>query len=358
MPFKPDNFERILRGSHPAFKKRERPPLSEQENELSLENKRRLQEGIGILRKLRTQALEEQDPVLRQNYLREAHQLSSRMADVIIEQVLGDRPSPIDPAFAAVLQKAREEYRDTDAGSGHAIPPQFSIGNLFKAADDLLLRVEEKGQSLSNPDHTLTEEEMRYVLQEFLRGTNDLTIDAIEQFFAKHTKIGGILSGGSVYAEMVKKIVERYSEPPLSVATFVIAVDKEKEKAVFESGDSDNSVQTVIVTDDMIDEGGTLLTALWNAGEQFPAATIYSGKGADRPGGFEKRRIQKYMGHLEMLFQDFADLSEEGKNDEALALFWQADQYARENNVVLQPGWYKRKERIEKSEDTAGDPRV
>ena len=349
MTFNPKNFDTILGGSHVAFKKRERPPLSDQENELKLENKRMLQEGVGILRKLRTQALEEKDPVLRQNYLVEAHQFSSQMADVIISQSLNDKPSPIYPSFLNALQKAREEHKDKDAGSGHALPPQFSVGNLSKAIDDILARIEEKNGSLSDPDHKLTEEEMKYVLQEFLRGTNDLTEDAIEKIFNKNAKIGGILSGGSVYAEMVKKITARYADPSLTVDTFVIAVDKEQKKAVFESGESDNSVQAVIVTDDMIDKGETLLTALWNAGEHFPNATIYSGKGTYQPGGFEKRRIQKHMDYLTDIFQDFADLSEEGKNDEALVLFDQAEKYAKENNVTLQPGWYKRKERILKN---------
>lgn len=349
MRFNPNNFEMMLGGSHVAFKKRERPPLSDQENELKLENERMLREGIGILRKLRTQALEEKDPALRQKYLVDAHQFSSQMADVIISQSLNDKPSPIDPLFFKALQTAQEEHKDKDAGSGHALPPQFSVGNLFKAVDDMLARVEERSGSLDNPDHKLTDKEMQYVLQEFLRGTNDLTVDAIEKFFNKDTKIGGILSGGSIYAEMVKKITASYADPSLNVDTFVIAVDKEQKKAVFESSESDNSAQTVIVTDDMIHEGTTLLTALWNVGGQFPNATIYSGKGTDQPGGFERRRVQKHMDYLMDIFQDFADLSEEGKNDEALALFDQAENYAKENNVTLQPGWYKRKERIEKS---------
>lgn len=339
----------MLSGSHVAFKKRERPLLSEEENELRLENQRRLQEGISVLRKFRTQALEGQDSFLRQSYLAAAHQFSSQMADVIINQSLNDKPSPIDPVFLEELQKALEEHKDKDAGSGHALPPQFSVGNLFQAADDMLVRIEEKGGSLGDPDHRLTEEEMLYVLEEFLRGTNDLSPDAIKIFFNKNTKVGGILSGGSVYTEMVKKITARYADPSLAVDTFVIAADKEKERAVFESGPSDNSVQAVIVADDMIDKGGTLLTAFWSAGEGFPNATIYSGKGTDQPGGFQKRRNQKHMTHLEMTFQDFADLSEESKNDEALEIFNQAEQYAKENNVTLQPGWYIRKEKIEKS---------
>lgn len=289
------NFETILGGSNGDFKKRERPHLSEYENEFKLENERRLQEGITILRKLRTQALEEQDPALRQNHLREAHQFSSHMADVIINQALNDKPQQIDPAFLEVLQKARDEHREKDAGSGHAVPPQFSITNLFRATEDILARIEEKAQSIGMPDHKLTQEELKYVLQGFLRRTNDLTINAIEKFFEKDTKIGGILSGGSVYVELVKKIVEKYGDSSLTLDPFVIAVDKEKKKAVFEASENDSTTRSVIVTDDMIDKGGTLLTALWATGEQFPNATIYSGKGTDRPGGFEKRRNDARM---------------------------------------------------------------
>ena len=338
----------MLGGSHVNFRKRERSPLSEQENELRLENERRLQEGIVILRKFRTQALADQDFAECQSHLRKAHQFSSRMADVILDQAISEKPTSVNPDFLETLRKMRDDYQDTGAGSAHDLPPQFSIGNLFRAVDDMLVRVEEKCQSLKNPNHRLTEEETRYVLQEFLLGTNDLSVNAIKKFFLKNTKIGGILSGGSVYVEVVKKLVERYSDQALTVNTFAIAVDKEKKKAVFESDDADDTMQTVVVVDDMIDKGGTILTALWAVGEQFPNATIYSGKGTDQPGGFEERRIRKHMTHLSVLFQDFADFSEAGRNDEALMLFEQAEQYAKSNGVLLQNGWYKRKERIEK----------
>jgi hypothetical protein len=162
----PENFETMLSGSHVDFKKRERPPLSEHENELKLENERKLQEGIEILRKLRTQALEEQESSLQQSHLKEAHQFSSQMADVIMSQALNDTPSQIDPAFLSVLQKAQDEYKEKDAGSGRALPPQFSIINLFRATDDMLARVEEKAQSIRTPDHKLSQEELKYVLKE------------------------------------------------------------------------------------------------------------------------------------------------------------------------------------------------
>jgi len=346
--FNPNKFEMMLGGSHVSFKQRERPPLSEEERELKLENEGKLQEGIGILRKLRTRALEEHDPIVRQNILKEAHQFSDQMAEVILSQTLSEKPSQIDPSFLETLQDARSKHIGQDANSGHGLPPHFSIQNLFRATDDMLARIEEKAQSIVKPDHKLTQEDMRYVLQEFLRGTNDLTINAMEKFFKKDTKVGGILSGGSVYVELVKKIVERYGDSSLAVNSFVIAADKQNKKTAFEANESDAATQTVIVTDDMIDKGGTLLTALWATSEQFPNATIYSGKGTDQPGGFEKRRVEEHMGYLGMLFQDFVELSEKGRNDEALALFRQAEQYAIDNKVTLQQGWYKRKERIEK----------
>lgn len=349
MVFNPEKLEMMLSGSHVNFKKRERPPLSEEESKLKKENERKLEEGIGVLRKLRTKALEEQDVAARQGFLKEAHQFSSQMAEVIIGQALNEKPSQIDPAFQTLLEKSRLDYRNHDAGSGHGISAGYSINNLFRATDDMLVRIEEKAQSFSNPDHKLSQEEMQYVLQEFLIGTNNLTRDATDKFFAKYTKVGGILSGGSIYAEIVKKIVNKYADPSFKIETFVVAVDKENKKAVFEAGENDNDVQTVIVTDDMIDKGGTLLTALWKAGEKFPNAKIHSGLGTDQPGGFEKRRRQKHIEHLEILFQDFADFTEEKKNDEALALFEQAKQYAKDNDVNLPPGWYIRREKIGKS---------
>ena len=176
----------MLSGSHVTFKKRERPPLTEQENEFRLENERRLKRGIGILRKLKTQALAEENPGMRQDCLKEAHQFSAQMADVIFNQALSEKPSQINPVFLEELQNKKWEYSDKDAGSGHAIPPQFAITNLFRATEDMLARVEEKAQSVNSPDHKLTQEEVRYVIQEFLRGTNRLTVNATEKFFLKN----------------------------------------------------------------------------------------------------------------------------------------------------------------------------
>ena len=145
---------------------------------------------------------------------------------------------------------------------------------------------------------------------------------------------------------MARKIVQKYADPSLAVYSFVVAVDKNEKKTAFETSESDNATQTVILLDDVIDGGGTIITALWSAGKYFPNATIHSGKGIDYTGDFEKRIVQKHMSHLCGLFQDFADFSEDKKMIEALAVFKQAESYAQMHNVQLQPGWYKRKERL------------
>jgi hypothetical protein len=88
-----------------------------------------------------------------------------------------------------------------------------------------------------------------------------------------------------------------------------------------------------------------MLTALWSAGEHFPNANIRCGMGIDWAGGFQKRRDKEYMGYLELIFQDFADFTDSGDKNKARAIFTQAERYAKEHNVQLQAGWYKRKER-------------
>lgn len=353
MAFNPELSGIPLSGSMVRFKKLERPALSEGEKDLKLENERELQKGIRILRQLRTRALEEETPDARQEILRTAHRLSEQMAEEVMNQSIGVKPTPIGSEFLEEVRELRNDYAETEEGSGHGLPASFTVGNLLKATDDMLARVEEKAGSIERPDHSLSAEEMRYVLREFLVGTNDLSSNAIETLFDRETKIGGILTGGSVYVEVVKNIVKRYGDASLSIGSFVIAVDKDGNRIAVEADESDSGVRNVILADDMIDGGGTMLTALWKCGERFPNAAIRSGLGTDSPGGFEKRRQQEHMTHLEGLFQDFADLSEEGMTPEAHALFDTAEKYARENDVELQPGWNKRKARLEQQEGGA-----
>ncbi len=212
----------------------------------------------------------------------------------------------------------------------------------------MIARIEEKVGSIKKPDHKLSQEEIKYVLKEFLVGANSLSPDTQKQFFEKGTKVGGILSGGSIYVELIKLIVERFGDNSFEMDSFVIAVDKEDKRIAVETSESDVQTKDVLLMDDIIDGGQTMLVALWNVGEHFPNAAIHSGKGPDQRGGFEKRRAQIHTDHLAYLFQDFANLAFEDRDEEALIMFDHAARYASENNVALQPGWYKVWERLNK----------
>jgi len=340
------NFESMMSGSHVNFKQREHPRLSEEEQRIMENNRYELRDGLTVLRQFRTLALEAQDVETRQRYLTEAHDFSRKMADEFWNKATEEKQTPLDPAFLEELKKKKEEYKEMEAGSAHPWTASYSIKNLFQATDDMIARIEEKASSFKDPDHPLSKDEMRYVIHEFLGGTNILTVNAMNIFFDKETRIGGILSGGTIYLDLVKKIVEKYGDSSLSVNAFAIAVDKEKKRAVYETGENDAEVKEVIITDDVIDQGGTMLTALWNAGEEFPNATIRTGLDTDHPGGFKKRNEEKYDDRLFFMFQDFADRTEEGKLDEARKLFSEAEAYAKEHGVELKQGWHIRKARF------------
>lgn len=347
MEFFKQSFNSLLSGSHVAFKAMERPVYSEPERELDLENKRKIQESIGLLRKMRTSALETSDQKEQQSYLKEAHELSDRVAQIIIDLCAKESPVPLEAAFQEKILKLNETHAEQDAGSGYSLPPQFSVQNLFRATDDILVRINEKATSFKEPDHKFNLDELKYVLHEFLRGTNGLNNDAIEAMFSSNSKVGGILSGGAIYAEIVKRIIEKYADPSLRIDTFVIAVDKHNNKAVFEHSETDKETTNIILVDDVINEGGTMITALWSAGEHFPNARIRSEKGSDYAGEWKKRKNTEFMDHLGKIYQDFAEFAEEGKNDEAMKIFKEAEAYALEKGVELQAGWHKRKARIE-----------
>lgn len=346
------SLETFSDGSHVAFKKMERPEYSETERELDFENKRRIQECIRILRKMRTSALETPDIELQQKFLKEAHELSEQAAEIVINLASLESPIPIEEEFKAKLVQLRKELEEQDAGSGYSLPPQYSVQNLFKATEDILVRIKERATSFEIPDHKLEFEELKYVLHEFLKGTNDLNNEAIEVMFASSSKIGGILSGGAIYAEIVKKIIEKYADTSFKIDTFVIAVDRHDKKAVYEQSATDAEIVNVILVDDVINEGGTMSTALWSAGEHFPKARIRSGKGTDCAGEWYERKEEKHMNHLGLFFQDFADLAEEGKHVEAMAIYARADAYANEHGIKLPGGWNKRKEKIEAKSKT------
>lgn len=341
-PIIPESYEELTDGSRVKFKKRERSPLSGKESEFKLENEEKIAEGIAVLRKIKNQALEEQDPILRQKILREAHDFSSRMAEVILDQACGDKPVPIDSSFLETLEREQINFQGQCANSATAIPSKRSARNIFLMADDILVRIEEIAHSVAKPDHKLKREEMECVIQEFLLGINLLSETARNNFFEKNSRIGGILSGGSVCVELVKKVVARYGDPSLAVNSFVIAVDRQKNKAAFEAGKDDGSARSVFIMDDVIYKGGTLVTALSAAGEHYHGATIYSGKGIDEPGEFYNRRLL-------LSFQDFANLADKGRYGEALAIFNQAVDWAKIIKTTLPEGWHIIKKRMEES---------
>lgn len=347
----PEGYRFNLSGSLTSFRSREGGAPTPENKEQLDQNKNTLIEGLGVLRRYRTKALETPEGEKQQEILKDSHDFSREVANVIFTQTF-DGIKPLEKSFITDLKRRKDELSETDEGSGHSLPPQFSINNLFKATEDIATRVLEKTGSIESPSHKLSEAEMLYVLKEFLVGTNDLSLNAREDFFKEGTMIGGILTGGSLYLEIVKKVTERFGDRSFSIDTFVVAVDKENKKVSAEVKSKTEATKTVILTDDMIDGGGTMLTALNSIGKYFPNARITCGLGNDKVGGFQERFNQKFNDHLYMLFCDFIDLCNEDKYEEALKLMKVAEKYAEENNVKLTQGWYIRKEKIEKSQES------
>jgi hypoxanthine phosphoribosyltransferase len=179
-------------------------------------------------------------------------------------------------------------------------------------------------------------------------GVNDLNHAAIGAFFNKQTKIAAILSGGAIYAEIGRKILERYADPSIELNICVVAVDKKNRKAIFEKSENDQAVPEMVIVDDVINEGGTVVAALFAAGEYFPQATIRSSQGTDRPGAWHERVQESHMLYLDRLFYTFGDLFQNRKKDDAMNVFNDALAYANTNKVKLRGGWYRLKERMEK----------
>ncbi|HEU5114534.1 MAG TPA: phosphoribosyltransferase family protein [Candidatus Paceibacterota bacterium] len=342
--FGESGFENSLGGSMVSYRKRERPSLSPEEHEAANERLRRLGDGLRFLRKLRTQALEEPDMEIVRSILREAHLFSKELANAILEQSMAIGPEDLDPEFVDTLERATEEYRGEDESSNYSLPPHFSVGNLMRATDDMLARIEEKTKSLEKPDHKLGKDELDYALTEFLKGTNDLAREAREKFFEKGAKIGGVLSGGSVYLEIAKTLTEKYGGLGHDIETFVLAVDQKKDKVVSEI--EDKEAKAVLIVDDVINKGGTLIAASRLVGESFPNAHIYTGVQNDSPGGFRERANEVHESHLFGKFQDFADLTEEGKYEDALKIYDEAIRYSKEHSFPLASGWDKIRSRI------------
>jgi hypothetical protein len=149
----------MMNGTRAHFKSREKPELTSVEREIDVENKRIVQESISILRKLRTAALETGDQGKQQELLKQAHDFSTEVAEMIIDLSLKGQPVRIiEHQFTKRIDALKAEYKDQDAGSGYGLPPQFSIKNLFLATEDVLARIIEKRGSLEIPKEKLNAE--------------------------------------------------------------------------------------------------------------------------------------------------------------------------------------------------------
>lgn len=348
------SFEDLLGGSHASYKKIERSKYSDEEKEVDLENKRTIQKSIELLRKIKTVILETASKADQQKFLKEAHELAIQTAQVIIDLSLKESPTPIETEYTDRLAEFKKELGNVEAGSSYSLPPQFSVKNLFNATEDILVCISEKASSFKDPSHKLEIDEIKYILKQFTTHVNDLTIQAVESMFSENSKVGGILSGGAIYNEIVRILIEKYADPSIKIQTFVIAVDKLEKKSAFELSDTDSKTTNVIIVDDVINDGGTILTALWAGGEYFPNAKIRTGKGTDYAGEWEKRKNQKYYDYLSGIFGDYSDLAREGKVEEAMKIYAEAEVYARENGVKMTDGWDIVKKRIENTESNRG----
>lgn len=339
------SLETLLSGSLTDFRKQTHPEeKSEAFQELQREKERVIGRGIDQIRRIKTAIFDCTDPDSQQRFMKMGVTLADHLADYCLADSK-DRTAPLkEHTYHEELRKLSEALENLEPLSKHFIVPTYVAQHLRRAAGDLLIRVEEKVGSLMSPSKPLSEEEMRGVLVEFIRGVNCLSRNAEDVLFSPTTTIAGIMSGGLVYPLMAKKIAERYGDNGANTLTVIgVAVDGESKRVVFERVSNEDKVKHLIIVDDMIDKGGTVLAAANGAEDVFTGATIYNGVGAaSYPTGRIPPTQKKHMNHLGRVFQDFADLTESGRLEEARVVLIEACAYAQENGVKLLPGWHKR----------------
>lgn len=324
------------------FQKLEKPPLTKEENGLKQENEQKFSDAIRVLRRVRTGVVESETPQDAQSSLNEAQAFSKLMAKVIIDQTLQDKPTGLEEGFQLELDRLRIKYGHKNGDSGRRLSTSFSVKNfLLPAAEDMLNRVQQLAESLEAPRVKLTRLDLMVVLKNMLEAS-DLSSSQTDGMFRDDTMVVGIMTGGGVYLEMIREIVERYGDPKIN--TSLVAVNRDTLTAVYQDRGRSEQIKQVILVDDVIDEGRTMAIARDQAGKLYPNATIYTGLGDDQPGGYQTR----CMTHLEGLWYTFADSVEEGRYSEAQQQFAKAKAYADENGVELQPAWNKRKIVIDK----------
>ncbi len=338
------SFESLLSGSLVRFKERAYPEANtDQFRELQRDKERVLGTGIDQLRRIRTQIFESKNPDRQQNLLKLATVLADQMADYCIADGADRAAALKEHSYHRTLADIPSSQAGVEPQSKHHIVPSLVAQNLRKAAQDMLIRVEEVASSLTSPSKRLSDAETLQVLTEFISGTNNLSVDARKELFLADTKVAGLLSGGLVYALMAKKIAEHYgNESGKGMTVIAVAVDAEGKQAVFERSPNDGKVRRLIVVDDMIDQGGSILCAAHTAEEVFTEATVNSGLYYSYAKGRIPINHRKHLDHLSGMFQDFADLTESDRLDEARVLLVSAFKYASEHGVTLQRGWYKR----------------
>jgi hypothetical protein len=138
--------------SHPTFKIREKPHLDETGQETYRYAQRNLEFGQDYLRKLNAAALTAEGFDMQQFFLKEAHQLAALIAEEIITQSFYSLPQPLGASFENKLIEMSHLYKEDISFSNYSTAPQISINLLRDAAEDMLIRVEEVADSLSNPN--------------------------------------------------------------------------------------------------------------------------------------------------------------------------------------------------------------
>jgi hypothetical protein len=345
-----------------SFRHRVHPESGEEAfRDLQREKDRTVGKGVDQLRRLRSAIFAAESAEEVDTAFASALTLANQIADFC----LADTQNRADPlahhSYHGVLAELSPKLSELEAQSKHHIVPNQVAHHLRRAAEDLMIRVEEQVGSLSSPQRLLDLNAAREVLQEFLLGTNCLTIDAQKAYFAEGTAVGGLLSGGLVYALMAGKVLERYGDESISQPKILpVAVDGEGKRGRFALSvlQSTAQVERLILVDDMIDRGGSMHCAVTAAEDVFTKSDIHSGVRTSYAKGRIPPSQAVHISHLSNMFQDFADLTESGELDAARVLLVSAFEYASENGVIPQRGWYKRAARFfaDSAQITGKDP--
>ncbi len=332
------SFLALLSGSNTCFKQRD--GFDSMLGEIQKERNFSIAYGVEQLRRFRTviskSSSEEQGEILEQ-----AAAFADQLADFCLADCI-DRGAPLEHhPYLSALTLCEEKFKDVEAESAHSIPGRIVCKNLRRATEDIVTRLEETVSSAYNPSRKLNLEEAKYVLSQFLNGTNCLQCKAQESFFSSSSVVGGLLSVGLVYALVAKKVMERYGEESISQINVVpVAVSVGKNVAKFGSVGQEEQVKEVVLVDDMIDSGRSLRCAMTAAEDIFRSADIFSGICTSYSEGRESPSQIAHSRHLSRLFHKFADFVEDNNLGQARTILIDAVSYSRQHGSPLAGGWY------------------